>query len=457
MQIVVVGVNQQTAPVAVRERLAIGPDRLPAALARLAGVAAEGFILSTCNRVEIYALMGHSDSGGAGLARLLAAEAGLSPAALTPHLYSHAHAAAVGHFFRVAAGLDSMVVGEDQILAQVKGALDSAQAAATLGPILYRLGHMALAAGKDVRTRTALNRHHLSVVSVALQLAATALGELHGRSVLVLGAGRTAELVLKHLSGAAPGRVTVINRTATHAADLAARYGAVARSWPDLEAALAAADIVISCTGAPATVIDAALVARARAAAEAAPLLCIDLAVPRDIAPAVAALPGVTLYDVDRLQAICAGNRQQRSAEVDQAMPIVTAAVHRYLAWWQARTVTPTIRALHAQAAAIRDAEVARTLARLPGLSPREQAAVQYLAEALVNKLLHGPVTTLKAAPEGANLAEAVQQLFALPLPAAHDAAPIAHLAAGAPAAPDPPLLPSPVPAVWPHPVTGAS
>ena len=417
MPIIVVGVNQQTTPVAIREQLAFGSDELPAALALLGTVAAEGFILSTCNRVEVYALVGHAESGSRVIARFLAESRGCASDLLTPQLYGHVHTAAVRHLFAVAAGLDSMVLGEDQILAQVKQALAQAQQANTLGPLLHRLGHAALETGKQVRTRTALNRAPLSVVSVALGLATTHLGDLSRRNVVVVGAGRTAALTLKHLAGSGPAGVTVINRTSARAAALAAPHQATVLPWTDLDAALGAADLVVSCTGAPEPVIRAAAVRRAMIGRVNCPLVCLDLAVPRDVEPAAATVPGVTLYDVDSLQAICADNRRQRAHAIGHAQAVVGTATARFMAWWQARAVAPTIQALRDHAETIRDAELARTLARLAHLPPADQAAVQYLAAALVNKLLHQPITVLKTAPEGANMAQVVQELFGLATP----------------------------------------
>ncbi len=414
MPIIVVGVNQQTTPVAVREQLAFAPTDLPAALAQLGTVTAEGFILSTCNRVEIYALVGHAESGSRALGRFLAEQRGCLGEAVYPHLYQQIHTAAVRHLFGVVAGLDSMVLGEDQIMAQVKGALEQARQAALLGPLLHRLGHTALETGKQVRTRTALNRTPLSVVSVALGLATTHLGDLRRRNVTVIGAGRTAALTLKHLTGSSSARVTVVNRTHARAAALAAAYQAQALPWAALDAALADSDLVVSCTATPEPVITARQVAQAMIGRANCPLVCLDLAVPRDIEATAAQVPGVTLYDVDSLQAVCADNRRQRAAEIGHAQAVVDAATMRFMAWWQTRAVAPTIQALRAHAETIRDAELARTLAKLAHLPPSDQAAVQYLAEALVNKLLHQPITVLKSASEGANMAQVVQEIFGL-------------------------------------------
>ncbi len=315
-------------------------------------------------------------------------------------------------------------MGEDQILAQLKGALAAAQAAHTAGPYLHRLAHMALTAGKQARARTAIGRHHLSVVSVALRLAAGRLGDLGAQRVLVVGGGQTAELALKHLAGR-PAALLVANRTAARGTALAAAYGAVAYPWDALEDAVAAADVVVSATSAPGAVLDAPLVARARARRPERPLLLLDLALPRDVDPACAALPGVDVADLDSLQAIAAENRRRRAAEIAQAEAIIAEAVERFAAWWRARAAVPAIVALRGHAEAVRDAEVARTLARLPDLTPEEADAVRYLATALVNKLMHAPTTALKAAPADAPLAAALHTLFALP-----------ETADGAPAAP---------------------
>lgn len=441
MSIIVVGVNQHTAPVAVREQLAVSPESLPGALAALRTQAAEGFLLSTCNRVEAYAVVEEATAGAAHLQRVLAVRPRSSPSLLSAYGYVHADAAAIRHLFAVAAGLDSLIVGEDQILAQIKAALETARAAGALGPVLYRLGHRALTAGKQVRSTTAISRRHLSVVSVALRLAAQQTGDLREQRVLIIGGGQTAELALKHLSGRPPAQLIIINRTTARAVALARRYGAEAQPWPALESALAGADVVVSCTSASEPVLSPATVARALARRPEHPLLLLDLAVPRDIDAACAALPGVTLHDLDRLQTISADNHQQRAAEIVRAEAIISEAVEQFMAWWRTRAVVPAIASLRAQAEAIRDAEVARTLARLPDLTPAETAAVRYLAVALVNKLLHTPVTALKSAANAAELTAAAQQLFGLTdLPAA-------AVPAGAEAQPDPGPDPSiPVP-----------
>jgi glutamyl-tRNA reductase len=413
VQIVITGIHQRTAPVAVRERLAFGPAELPAALAALREYAAEGFILSTCNRVEVCALVEDGPDQQAQVERFLAHWHGLERADIAPHLYTYTGDAAVRHVYRLVAGLDSMVLGEDQIVAQLKDALVAAHAAGTIEGALHRLLHGALATGKAVRASTGIAAGHLSVVSVALDLARRQRGDLHGRRVLVVGAGRMAELALKHLAGEPGAVVTVVNRTYARAADLAARYSARSAPLADLEPELAVSDVVIAATAAPGLVIDAPMARRAVNGDRS--LLLLDLAVPRDIERAAGAVPGVTLYDVDDMRPICDTNRAARAAEIAQAETITEDAVAKFGEWWAAQQAVPTIRALRERAEEIRLAELERTLARCPELSERERSAVQALSAAIVNKLLHDPITTIKAAGAGPDLIQAARALFQLP------------------------------------------
>lgn len=412
MQLVVIGAHQRTAPMAVRERLAFPPDSLPAALRALRDEVSEGFIVSTCNRVEVYGLLGGAEPS-LGLKRFLAAWHGIAAEELTPHLYTYVGADAVRHVFRLAAGLDSMVLGEAQILQQLKLALSAAQDADALGPVLQRLLYGALGAGKLVRTETGLARNALSVVSVGLERARQTLGGLRGRRCLVVGAGRTGELALKHLQGEGVAQLAIVNRTRERARALAEHFAAAAYSLADLPRAVRAADVVICCTAAPGILIDVELAARA-SVNRTSPLVLLDLAVPRDVDRQVAGLPNVRLFDVDDLRAICEVNRTARAAEVASAEALVEGEVGKFLEWWASQAVVPTVRALRDRAEAIRQGELERTLARLPDLTPREQQAIIALSSAIVNKLLHAPITSLKAPEAGPELAEAVQQLFKL-------------------------------------------
>ncbi len=411
-QLVIIGTHQRICPVAVRERLAFGAATIQPALQALRDYADEGFIISTCNRVEVGGLV-----AGTGceqqLLRFLADCHHVTIEDLAPHLYIHTGAEAVRHLFRLAAGLDSLVLGEDQIQVQLKSALAEARAAGAAGPLVDRLLQSALATGKLVRSQTGIARSHLSVVSVALDLAQQMQGSLAGRHVLVLGAGRMAELALKHLRDDPPASIVVANRTLERAQALADTYGAVARPFEQLAQAIGEADVVVSCTAAPEIMVGAELVAQARAGNNRS-LLLLDLAVPRDVDPAVAELPGVQLIGGDDMRAICEANRAARAAEVAGAEELVAAEVARFMEWWATQEVVPTIRALRERAEAIRTAELHRTLAKLPDLSPREQEAIGALSAAIVNKLLHQPIARLKDPDAGGQLAQVVQQLFQL-------------------------------------------
>ena len=416
MQIVVVGLNHDTAPVAVRERLAFSESALPEALDRLRTKVQEGFLLSTCNRTEVYAFAGHAESGAQHLSRFLGKAGGLTPAELETFSYTHAHDAAVRHIFRVAAGLDSMVLGDDQIVAQLKAALDNARRADALGPVLGRLGDAALATAKRVRSTTAIGRTPVSVVSIAVQAAESRLGGLRGVRVTVVGAGRTAATAVQHLEGAGAA-VTVVGRDPARTELVATTYRVAAAPWMALAQTLGDSDVVVSCTSAPDVVIDRAMLEGACRDRPSRPLFCLDLAVPRDIDPSAASLPGVTVVDMDALNLVAVANRSQRALELGDAELIVTERTERFMDWWRGREVVPAITQLREHAEAIRDAELERALARLPELGEHDQQVVRSLAARLVNKLLHHPITTLKDDPEGANMARIVQHLFGL-LPA---------------------------------------
>lgn len=411
MQLVITGLHQRTAPLALRERLAFAAAALPDALRALASYADEGYIISTCNRVEVYGIVSSGEERA--LAHFLAESNNLALDDLLPHLYTLTGDDAVRHVFRLAAGLDSMVLGEDQIMGQIKAAMSAANDAGTLGNVLHRLLQGALATGKLVRTQTGIARTPVSVVSVALDLARQTLGSLGGTRVTLLGAGRMAELALKHLHGDQTTSIRVLSRTYTRAVALAEQYGVAAFPFDQVEQALRDSDVVLSCTSAADIVLDAATVARA-SAGRSTPLLLLDLAVPRDIDQQAGMLPGVLLRDIDAMQTIAATNRAARVGEVARAEALIEDEVTKFTHWWTAQRVVPTIRALCERAESIREAELQRALARLPQLSPREQQAVHALSAAIVNKLLHQPITSLKDAQHGGELADAVQQLFQL-------------------------------------------
>jgi glutamyl-tRNA reductase len=427
VQIVIVGLNHKSAPLDLLDRVAVTPERRSELLATLREHVAETLVLSTCNRVELYAWCGHEESGTELLRRALATRGGLDPAAVRDATYALGHRAAVSHALRVASGLDSMVLGESEIQGQVRRALDTARHERTLGPMLDRLGSAALACGKRVRSETAIANDGASMASIGLRVAEQRLGTLNGSRVVVLGAGEIAARVVADLVALAPAKVTILSRTPERAAALAISKGIEARLWNQLAPALADADLVVACTSARTPVLDASVLAAARAGSSQRPLVCVDLGVPRDIAPGVGDLPGVTLLDVGHLDATATECRVAHTREVTHARRIVAEETERYMTWWHGRGVASTVARLHAHASAVCDAELERALARLPELSPQDHAVVREAVARVAAKLLHQPTLALKSDPEGANMALVVERLFALAPAAARGGEPEAE------------------------------
>lgn len=425
MPILTVGLNHRTAPVALRERFALSGEQLAAALAAARAELDEAVVLATCNRTEIYAVGAQVEAGLRALEGVLAARAAPrdgAELALRPHCYAYVGADAVRQLLRVAAGLDSLILGEPQILGQVRSALAAAEAAGTTGPVLARLLRTALAAGKEARTVTGIARHATSISHAAVALARAEYGTLHGRAVLLIGAGKMAELAADTIAAAtrgngAPGSasITIVNRTPERAVALATRLGGTARPLTHLADALRVCDVAITSTGAPAPLITPDLLAPLLAARARRPLLLIDIAVPRDVDPAVGALPGVTLRNIDDLQDTVSAGLAARAGEIEKVEAVLDRHAAGFWAWLQARDVAPTIAALRAKAEAIRAVELARALDRLSHLDERDRNAVAALSVALANKLLHEPTVRLKRAHDGRQLADAASVLFDLP------------------------------------------
>jgi glutamyl-tRNA reductase len=408
VQLLVTGAHQRTTPLFIRERLSIDAASTPAALDHLRGHVAEALILSTCNRTEIIALVPDATTGAELLHTFLARHCDIAMSELAPYLYTYSDDDAVRHVFRLAAGLDSTVIGEDQIMLQLKDAQAAARDAGMMGKTLHRLVNRALAAGKRVRTETQIATNHVSVVSVALDLARMEMGSLVGKQIAVVGAGRVAELALKHLKG---HDITIYNRTVAHGEDLARRYSVGFRPLAALAQEIGTYDIAISSTTAPHVVITTAMIDQALSSRHLSVLL--DLAMPRDIDPA-AASTGVRLFDIDGIQEIAKANRAARASEIKHAETMVAEEVRAFMDWWSTQEIVPTIQALRERAEAIRAAELQRALARLPDLTPQQQEAVQAMSNAIVNKLLHEPIVTLKDRSAGNELADAVRRLFHL-------------------------------------------
>jgi glutamyl-tRNA reductase len=410
--IIVIGVSHRTAPLPVREALAFPKDQLRDALLRLRAEtgAGEAMILSTCNRVELYA---RQDDPGAveALESFLARYHSRDGRELHEVVYRHADAEAIRHAFRVAASLESMVIGEPQILGQVKEAYQAAEEAGTLGAALNALRNRSLAAAKRVRTETGIGRNAVSVSYVAVELARKIFGELKDKNVLLVGAGKMSELAAKHLVRSG-GRATVLGgRTFEKAAELAAALGGKAAPFESLRDELARTDIVISGTGAPGIVIHPADVESARAARRgrhARPLFLIDIAVPRDIDPAVRKMGGVFLYDLDDLKAVAEANLRERLKEAAAAEGLVEREVREFLDWQKAREAVPLLNELRRRAEEIRRHELDKAKRRIAPLTAEQDEAIEAATTAIVNKLLHSPTVHLK---EAARDTDAPEQL----------------------------------------------
>jgi glutamyl-tRNA reductase len=416
MLIAVAGMSHHSAPVEVREKVAFSPCAARSFLRRLKenGTAAEAVLLSTCNRTELYAVVEDEDAKER-LLGSLAAEKALGYDFLERHSYWLTDDKAVRHLYRVASSLDSMVVGEGQILGQVREAYRAATEELCTGPILNRLFHTSLRVGKKVRSETGIGESSLSVPRVAVQLAGEVFRTLEGRTALVLGTGEMSELVIKHLVSSGVRELRIANRTAGRADALAGRVGGVAVSFDALTQELSKVDVVVSSTGAGEWVVDSELVAEALAGREE-PLFFIDIAVPRDVDPVVQNLDRVYVYDVDDLQAVVDRNSDDRAAAAAEGEAMIGSAVFEFMGWLSTLRVVPFIKELRDGAERIRGHELARALSGL-NLSPEEAEAVERMSRALVNKLLHGPIQELKALAEsGSPLgdAEVRRRLLAL-------------------------------------------
>ncbi|MBI5477380.1 MAG: glutamyl-tRNA reductase [Deltaproteobacteria bacterium] len=427
MEIVVLGLSHKTAPVDLREKLAFPGDTLEPALRRLAQLphVREGLIVSTCNRVEAVAGV-ESPAALPAIRHFMAEARGVSPELFAEHAYEHAGREAVRHLFRVASSLDSMVVGEPQILGQVKDAYGAAQHAGTLGALLDRCLTRAFAVAKKVRSETRIAAGAASISSVAVDLAERIFGKLDGRLVLVIGAGEMADLAARHLHAAGCADLLCVNRTYERAVELAARVEGQARRWEEFDGLLGTVDIVISSTGAREPILGYDRVARVMKARRHRSLFLIDIAVPRDIEARVGDLDNVYRFDIDDLEKVVAENLKERQKEAARAEKIVEAETSEFLAWLKSQGVVPVIKQLRERFTQVARGEVERTLASLPSLGERERRSVQAMADAIVNKLLHPTLTALKregAGEGGEELAQATRRLFALPAEAEGDAA----------------------------------
>jgi glutamyl-tRNA reductase len=406
-------------PLDLLERMTIGDADLPKALHSLHARPhlSEVVVLSTCNRTEVYAYVERFHGAYQDVRDSLSELCHVLPEAFTDHLYAHYDTDAVRHLFAVASGIDSAVLGESEVLGQVRRAWETAQATDVVGSSLNPLFRHALEVGKRARTDTAIGRHITSVSQAAVAMAAERLGSLEHGNVLVLGAGEMGEGMVLALAASGVAQVVVANRTWEHAVDLADRVDGRAIRLTDLPGALMEADLLLTSTGASSMIVESSDIASVMRGRAGRPLLIVDIAVPRDVDPTAARLEGVTLLDMDDLKAFADAGVRERRREVAAVQSIIDDELDRFLTHSTAREVAPLVSALHERGDAVRAAELERFRARLAGLAPRERDAVEALTKGIVAKLLHTPTVQLKDAAgtsRGERLADTLRELFDL-------------------------------------------
>ncbi len=415
MDLVCMGISHKTAPLEVREKLALSEEEVSKVLQRVLGTVAETMVVSTCNRVEFYAVAESAEKARGALHSVVSSLGGDRS---LEHLYQHHGDSALVHLFRVTASLDSMVVGEAQILGQVKDALELAQRVGAAGPELIRACAAAFASAKRVRSETGIGRSAVSMASAAVELANKVFGGLEGRSALLVGAGEMGELAGKHLRNARAAPIIVINRTRERAEHLASSIGGEVRDFEDLHSAMILADLVVCSTASPKYIFTKESITPILRIRKFRPLFMVDLAVPRDIAPDLSELEGVYAYDVDDIQRVIADNSAARAVEAAKAETIIAEEIARFVRSRSIRDGVPVLALLRARAEQIAKAEAERTLANLGGdLSEKQRRSVQAMATAIINKLLHEPTSRLRelGADQSANrLADAAAELFGL-------------------------------------------
>jgi len=420
MHLIVVGLSHKTAPVEIREKLAVPESRLGEALSRLCtypGIR-EGVLLSTCNRVEVYSVVDDVEAGYGRIQEFLAdTHLSLSSEQLTPHLYWHTGDRAIAHLFRVAASLDSMIIGESQILGQLKDAFEVALGHKTTGVIMNKVVKKAISVAKRVRTETRIAETAVSVSYAAVELAKKIFSNLDEKTVLLVGAGEMAKLAARHLIAQGVQHVRITTRTPQHAVDLAAKFGGTPVPFEQFKAEMALADIVLVSTGAAHYIVGAEDVERAVEKRGNRPMFLIDISVPRNIDPAVRHVDNAFLFDIDDLTHRVEQNRAERLQEAEKAERMVVEEVGAIIEWMKSLEVTPTIVALRHRVDDIKRAEVDKALGRLGHLSQQDKELVENLASAIVNKLIHRTMVTLKSEVNSSNgpaFVEAARRFFHL-------------------------------------------
>jgi glutamyl-tRNA reductase len=429
MHIVVVGLSHHTAPVEIRERLAFAPTAMEKPLSQMVRLpaVAEALIVSTCNRVELYAATKEPDTAIASLRRFVADFHGVVLEEVQQHLYDSQGEEAIRHLFRVASSLDSMIIGEPQILGQIKTAYGYAVEFKTAGLILNRFLHKAFSVAKRVRTETGIASNAVSVSFAAVELARKIFDRLDDKAVMIIGAGEMCELAARHFVSNGVTRVLVTNRTFERAEKLAAEFQGKAVPFEEFTEHLAQVDIILTSTGAPNFILGHRQMEEVLRRRKHRPMFLIDIAVPRDIDPKVNSLDNVYLYDVDDLQGVVQANLKERQKEAHRAEAIVNEEIGQFHLWLRNLDVKPTIVALRKRLEEISAQEVAKTFGNLKDLTDQQRRGIEVMASAIVNKILHRPTMVLKRTQNdssGEDYVDAVRELFDLPAPAV-DASPL--------------------------------
>ena len=429
MHIAVVGLSHRTAPVEIRERLSIAEQSMEDSLQRLRAdeQVLEASILSTCNRLEIYTLLRNPEQGVSAVGSFLSQHSGLELSELMPHLFAYHHEEAIGHLMRVAAGLDSLVLGEGQILSQVKKMYRLGQEHRSIGPILNRLLNQAVSTGKRVRSETNLGTGAVSISSAAVELAQLKVGQARGiddlvpldqEQIVVVGAGRMARLLLQHLQSKGARGVVLLNRTVSRAEEMAADFPALpvqCRPLSDLNHCLSTCSLVFTSTGADDPIITAERLGQLNRRSS---LMLVDIGVPRNISADVSELSGIAAYDVDDLQEVVARNQEARREIAAEAEGMLHQEGQQFIEWWDGLEAVPVANRLRTQLEEIREQELQKALSRMgPDLSARERKVVEALSKGIINKILHGPVTKLRAPQPRQQRHQAmkvIQELFEL-------------------------------------------
>jgi glutamyl-tRNA reductase len=397
-ELMAIGVSHKTAPVEVRERLALPDGRAPEFLRDLRGAAEvhEAVAISTCNRTELYMVVGDPVEAESTVLSMLARQAGIRPTELATAIYSHRNCDAARHLYRVTSGLESMIIGEAEIQGQIKRAYEAALERETAGPLTNRLFKAALETGKRVRSETAIGERQLSLPAVAVALAREELGEIAGREVVIVGTGETSELTARALADSGVRTVFVASRRRDRAISLARRYGGTSLSFDELPEALLHADIVVAATASPHLLLEARELAAVMEERAGRPMLLIDLAVPRDIDASCAEIDGVSLHDIDDLHAVATRNRKVRQGEARKADGIIEEEIQKFAAWLGSLEVLPTLAALRSHAIEVAEQVLSENAGKWESVSERDLQRIDALARAVVSRLLHDPTLRMK-------------------------------------------------------------